>query len=242
MGLLRHHPVSPPRSSNRTCGFPASGSPTGFIARHTAEHPTFALTHSFLRRLRIFKGVSRRIANHPTSPSSKACQKSGSFAPPALPDINARMTLSDSHQRPPPDRDVEAVTLVSDGSPPITRITFPTCRAHYPGGSSGCSCRSLPHSRGLPQLAGGSASASALSRPAQASLALRPAGSLSRLMRPLSRGFSSASYPTKPLVSYRIYRHLSGWFLPPLVIRALGAHCQLSPSVNSALSVATVMP
>src|SRR5512147_970177 len=28
--------VSPPRSSNRTCGFPASGFPTGFIARHTA--------------------------------------------------------------------------------------------------------------------------------------------------------------------------------------------------------------
>src|SRR3954452_14544904 len=33
---IRHHPVSRPRSSNRTCGFPASGFPTGFIARHTA--------------------------------------------------------------------------------------------------------------------------------------------------------------------------------------------------------------
>ena len=30
-------PVSPPRSSNRTCGFPASGSPTGFTARHTVD-------------------------------------------------------------------------------------------------------------------------------------------------------------------------------------------------------------
>ncbi len=30
-------PVSPPRSSNRTCGFPASGSPTGFTAWHTAD-------------------------------------------------------------------------------------------------------------------------------------------------------------------------------------------------------------
>src|SRR3954464_14185778 len=28
---IRHHPVSRPRSSNRTCGFPASGFPTGFI-------------------------------------------------------------------------------------------------------------------------------------------------------------------------------------------------------------------
>ena len=31
-----HHSVSLPRSSNRTCEFPASGFPTGFIPRHTA--------------------------------------------------------------------------------------------------------------------------------------------------------------------------------------------------------------
>src|SRR5262249_58692946 len=82
--------------------------------------------------------------------------------------------------------DVEAATLASNGSPPITRITLPTCRAHYPGGSSDCSCRLLPRSRGLPQMAGGSASALSLSRPAQASLALRPAGSLSCPRQPLS--------------------------------------------------------
>ena len=34
---VRHRSVSPPRSSNRPCGFPASGSPTGFTARHTAD-------------------------------------------------------------------------------------------------------------------------------------------------------------------------------------------------------------
>src|SRR5438128_1225235 len=51
-------------------------------------------------------------------------------------------------------RDVEAVTLAHDGSPPITRTTFPTCRAHYPGGSSGCACRLLPRSCSLPQMAG----------------------------------------------------------------------------------------
>jgi hypothetical protein len=43
--------------------------------------------------------------------------------------------------------DVEAATLTPNGSPPITRTTFPTCRAHYPGGSSGCACRLLPRSR-----------------------------------------------------------------------------------------------
>jgi hypothetical protein len=123
-------------------------------------------------------------------------------------------------------RDVEAATLARDGSPPITRTTFPTCRAHYPGGSSGCACRLLPRSRGLPQMAGGSASALSLSRPAQASLTLRPVGLLSRLKRPLSRGSSPSGYPAEPLVSYQINRQLSGWNLPPLVIRAFGAHCQ----------------
>ncbi len=43
-------------------------------------------------------------------------------------------------------RDVEAATLARDGPPPITRTTFSTCRAHYPGGSSGCACRLLPRS------------------------------------------------------------------------------------------------
>ena len=135
-------------------------------------------------------------------------------------------------------RDVEAATLTRNGSPPITRTTFPSCRAHYPGGSSGCACRLLPRSCSLPQMAGGSASALSLSRPAQASLTLRPAGLLSRLKRPLSRGSSSAGYPAEPLVSYQINRQLSGWNLPPLVIRAFGRtankrHCGLSRDFDS---------
>src|SRR3954468_9360097 len=36
--------------------------------------------------------------------------------------------------------------------------------------------------------------------------------------RPLSRGSSPVSCPTKPLVSYRSNRQLSGWNPPPLVI------------------------
>ena len=35
-----------------------------------------------------------------------------------------------------------------------------------------------------------------------------------------------SGYPAEPLVSYQINRQLSGWNLPPLVIRAFGAHCQ----------------
>src|SRR4029434_9120631 len=131
----------------------------------------------------------------------------------------------------------EAATLARDGYPPMTRTTFQTCRAHYPGGSCGCTCRLLPRSRGLPQLAGGSASALSLSRPAQASLTLRPAGSLSRPRRPLSRGFSPTGYPVRPLVSYQINRQLSGWILPPLMIRAFGAHCHDRHLIRSSCAV-----
>src|SRR3981189_1676830 len=123
-------------------------------------------------------------------------------------------------------RDVEAATLARDGSPPITRTTFLACRAHYPGGSNGCACRLLPRSYSLPQMAGGSASALSLSRPAQALLTLRPTRSLSRPRRPLSRGSSPSGYPAEPPVSYQINRQLSGWIPPPQVIRAFGAHGQ----------------
>ena len=106
---------------------------------------------------------------------------------------------------PSPCGDAEAATLVPSGPPPITRSTFPTCRAQYPDGLEQVhlSVASLLHS-GLPRFSGGSASITSLSGPAQASLALRPAGLLNRPRRPLSRGFSPAGCPTKPLVSYQV--------------------------------------
>ena len=103
----------------------------------------------------------------------------------------------------------------------LPNVPCPLPRWIGTGASVGC----FPIPRGLPQQTGGSASMISLSRPAQASLALRPAGSLSRPRRPLSRGFETASCPTAPLVSYQINRQLSGWYLPPLVIRAFGAPC-----------------
>src|SRR3978361_1787399 len=93
-------------------------------------------------------------------------------------------------------------------------------------------CRLLPRSRGLPRFAGGSASAPLLSRPAQALLTLRPVGSLNRPRRPLSRGFDPVGYPAKPLVSYQSNRQLSGWNPPPLVVRAIGAHCKYKEFCN----------
>jgi len=97
---------------------------------------------------------------------------------------------------------------------PVTRITFPTCCAHYPGGSNECTCRSLPRPRGLPRFTGGSASANSLSRPAQALLALRPIELLNRhrglcheaSTLPVAR--QSRSSATRPIDCY-----LGGFFL-----------------------------
>ena len=84
----------------------------------------------------------------------------------------------------------------------------PSCRAHYPGGPNRRMRRSLPGSRGLPRLSGGSASATSLSRPAQAYCALGPNGLLARPCRTLSRGFSAALRRTTLLASFDVGRHL----------------------------------
>ena len=83
----------------------------------------------------MLSGVARLIANHRSSAASKARQKSGSFPPPALPGLIGRTTLSDSRLARRACHDVGVATSDRNGSPPITRTTFPTCRAHYPGGS-----------------------------------------------------------------------------------------------------------
>ena len=70
----RRRSVSHPRSSNRTCGFPASGSPTGFVLRHTKQitdrkrHRAACSLSSphdtAFSRTRMIVGVCRLIANH----------------------------------------------------------------------------------------------------------------------------------------------------------------------------------
>src|SRR3954453_8197736 len=90
----------------------------------------------------------------------------------------------------------------------------------------GCARRLLPRLHGLPRNSGGSASATSLSRPARASLTLRPVGLLNRPRRPLSRGFGPVGCPSEPLVSYQRNRQLAGWNLPPLVNRAVWAHVE----------------
>jgi len=164
-----------------------------------------------------------------TSSSSNAHQKSGSFAPPALPSLNAPTTLSDSRHghrlkatlRPLPSPVTGLPRLLE---PPLRRAV-PTTPADRAGAHVDCfpAHAAFPkwpegrhphcHFRGLLRLHS------------------RYGGSLSRPRRPLSRGSSPASYPAKPLVSFQINRQLSGWNLPPLMIRAFGAHGHLRTCV-----------
>ena len=170
----------------------------------------------------------RLIANHQSSAPSKACQKSGVLSSAGI----TRPHRSYDPVRLPPGPpcsprrwrcDLRPERASPDYPDHLSNVPCPIPRWIGTGAYVGC----FPIPRGLPRFPGGSASTISLSRPAQTSLALRPAGSLNRPRRPLSRGFETAGYPTAPLVSYQINRQLSGWYLPPLVIRAFGAHWEM---------------
>jgi len=68
---MRRRSVSRPRSSNRTCGFPASGFPTGFIPRHTAGrhmHPA-QLKHAELAEHRFGAEAAGAARGHRVAPN-----------------------------------------------------------------------------------------------------------------------------------------------------------------------------
>ena len=73
--------------------------------------------------------------------------------------------------KPSPNSDVGGATTAQNGSPPITQITFPACRAQLPRIVTGARVGCFPVSRGLPRISGGSASASSLSRSHEAMVA-----------------------------------------------------------------------
>ena len=160
-----------------------------------------------------------------TSPSSKAHQKSGSFPPPALPGLNGRMTLSDSRHGRRLEATLRPLPSPVTGLPrllePPFRRAVPTTPADRAGARVDCFLLTRPSPNGRRvgirivtfEACSGFTHVTAR-RVAQP------------LTRPLSRGSNPCSCPHELLVSYRINRQLSGWNLPPLVIRAFGAHCQ----------------
>ena len=125
---------------------------------------------------------------------------------------------------PPPQATVKPRPLTGRVSP-VTRITFPACRAHYPGGSKQVhlSVASLSHTA-FPVIAAGR----------HPHLRFRDLLRLHSSYGPLDRSTAqgglcheaSARPVARPSRSSatRSNRQLSGWILLPLVLRAIGAH------------------
>ena len=207
-----HSPLIKP-----TCGFPASGFPTWFhLAAHGGGPSSVCVAEAVGRGQRA--GNTDRRPSHPRGKaSSEASGYAGVFqahrqspilgSVQSAPEVRALSSASitrpqrSSWPSPTPVRPAAcaswgAASPSRDGSLPMTRITLPTCRAPVPPADrDGCLCRLLPRSHGLPRFPGGSASASSLSRPPQASRALRPAGLLNRPRRPLARAPAQSVAP-----------------------------------------------
>ena len=133
---------------------------------------------SFHCRARIEVGVCRLIANHlhlavfRSTPKVRALCSVG---------ITQPQRSYDPVRLPPwplPSATWRTLPSPVTGLPRLPEPPFRRAVPTTPADRAGARVDLLPRSCSLPQLAGGSASALSLSRPAQASLALRPAGSL----------------------------------------------------------------
>ena len=137
---------------------------------------------------------------------------------------SAPMTLSDTRQSHRPLMTSRPLPSPMTGLPqlPAHPSDMPCSLPRWTGTDASVGC--YPIHAGIPRNSGGSASMTHF-RPAQASHTLRPAGLLNRpsglyheaSTQPVAR--QSRSSATRPC------QQLPGWILPPLVNRAVGAHC-----------------
>ena len=125
-------------SSNRTCGFPASGSRENSRRRaRTEECPPASPVGQPGSQERKFAPVARRASRSPefrrgtkrskrnSLPLTQPCFRSGPLAPRALPRFLATMGRSDSPSRPPPGYVFPNGGLRERGSPRFLDRSFP---------------------------------------------------------------------------------------------------------------------
>ena len=134
-------PFPPPRSSNRTCGFPASGSPTGFTAsmRRASDLPRHcdsaspSSRHSLPERLRNYAALHRLAPSHPLSPSSTSTPEVRVLSSTGITRLLGPTTLSDYRVGRRLTAPLRPLPSSSTGLPRL-RSPVSTCRAQYPGG------------------------------------------------------------------------------------------------------------
>ena len=226
--------VSHPRSSNWTCGFPASGFPTGFTVRPAIS---CQLRAANAQRVRVYS--PRDTVRSDRSGHCRCLQAKGQSPDitvfTSAPEVRALSSAGATRLH----RSYDPVRLpLAAPSKPALRPLPPAKRvspdySHHPSGVPRPLPRRIERVRAsiaspsmLPSPFCRRVGMSLLSRPAQASRALRPVGLLNRPRRPSSRGSSPSGCPSRPLVGYQSNRQFSGWYLPPLVIHAFGAHCK----------------
>jgi len=135
------------------------------------------------------------------------------------------MALSDSRPNRRPKRAVEAAALVRTGIPRLPETPFRRAMPTTPVDQDGCTCRLLPHARAaFPVIQAGR-------RP---HLHFRGLLRLHTRYGPPDRSAAQSGLcheASAPPVTRQSrssatgsYRQLSGWYLPPLVFRAVGAH------------------
>ena len=143
--------VSTSRSSNRTCGFPASGSPTAVAFRHTL--PTLSRRlHLKAKLVSGSPGLSLEVIGLRHSPDLCSLPKRVRSQAPSLhrhyPASQVLRASPPPHTaRPGPRRLPVGKSPPPLGLPVLHRISLYTCRRHYPGGTVGCSRCSLPQRR-----------------------------------------------------------------------------------------------
>jgi hypothetical protein len=169
-----------------------------------------------------FAGSRQSTHRHPLR---QAHQKSGSFPPPELPDINGHMTLSDSRADRRLTAPLRPQPSPNTGLPQLPGSPFEHAVPITPMDRNGCVCRLLPHpTRAFPESQAGR----------------HPSLHFRGLLRLHSRyglldcstaqGGLCHEASTQPVTrlnrssATRSYRQLPGWILPPLVNRAVGAH------------------
>ena len=259
LGPYGHHSVSSPRSSNRTCGFPASGFPTGFTSRHTAvgqDGPDVVGSHR-TPRTRPYRGNAWCLA---TTPCGRFRLRLDVELPPkalellgccqvhcqspllaiikSVPEVRALCSagITRPHSSygpvrrprgPSPKVTLRARPSSPPGLPRLPVSLFQRAVPSTPADQDGCTCRLLPrparpspdHRRvGIRDFTFEACSgftritARWIAQPPKAGLCHKAS------IHPVTR--------TNRLPATRSNRQLSGWFLPPLVIRAFWAHVE----------------
>ena len=148
--------VSTSRSSNRTCGFPASGSPTAVAFRHTPLR-----LHLKAKLVPGSPRLALEVIGLRHSPDLCSLPKRGRSQAPSLrrhyPASSVIRACPPPHTARPGPRGLPVGdTTPPMGLPVLRRISLYTCRRHYPGlpaslgqagGTVGCARCSLPQRR-----------------------------------------------------------------------------------------------